>query len=124
MLVELVDAWRAHEHRKHIALMEALRALDQSGQRPSRSPVGWPPGDGRSRCRYQIRVGGDWLPLLPGGMLPGSEWRHLVQDAFAERDYLGGFGNVLAYVSFGQFRRVYRWVLHVVPLTAHAIEGR
>ena len=29
MLVELVDAWRAHEHRKHITLMQALRALDQ-----------------------------------------------------------------------------------------------
>jgi hypothetical protein len=24
MMVELVDAWRAHEHRKHIALMRAL----------------------------------------------------------------------------------------------------
>jgi hypothetical protein len=24
MLVELVDAWRAHEHRKHIALMNAI----------------------------------------------------------------------------------------------------
>jgi hypothetical protein len=24
MLVALVDAWRAHEHRKHIALMAAL----------------------------------------------------------------------------------------------------
>jgi hypothetical protein len=24
MLVELVDAWRAHEHRKHIALMAAI----------------------------------------------------------------------------------------------------
>lgn len=23
-LVELIDAWRAHEHRKHIALMAAL----------------------------------------------------------------------------------------------------
>ena len=23
MMVELVDAWRAHEHRKHIALMAA-----------------------------------------------------------------------------------------------------
>jgi hypothetical protein len=27
MMVELVDAWRAHEHRKHIALMEALSKL-------------------------------------------------------------------------------------------------
>lgn len=25
MMVELVDAWRGHEQRKHIALMEALR---------------------------------------------------------------------------------------------------
>jgi len=24
MMVELVDAWRTHEHRKHIALMHAL----------------------------------------------------------------------------------------------------
>jgi hypothetical protein len=32
MLVELVDAWRAHEHRKHIALKEALRALNQSAR--------------------------------------------------------------------------------------------
>lgn len=24
MMVELVDAWRAHEHRKHIALMAVL----------------------------------------------------------------------------------------------------
>lgn len=23
MMVEMVDAWRAHEHRKHIALMQA-----------------------------------------------------------------------------------------------------
>jgi hypothetical protein len=26
MMVELVDAWRAHEHRKHIALMAALES--------------------------------------------------------------------------------------------------
>jgi hypothetical protein len=26
MMVELVDAWRAHEHRKHMALMVALAA--------------------------------------------------------------------------------------------------
>jgi hypothetical protein len=32
MLVELVDAWRAHEHRKHIALMQAFRALDESAR--------------------------------------------------------------------------------------------
>lgn len=25
-LIELIDAWRAHEHRKHIALMQCLRA--------------------------------------------------------------------------------------------------
>jgi hypothetical protein len=24
MMVELVDAWRSHEHRKHVALMAAL----------------------------------------------------------------------------------------------------
>jgi hypothetical protein len=30
MLVELVDAWRAHEHRKHVALMQALHAPDDS----------------------------------------------------------------------------------------------
>lgn len=24
MLVELIDAWRSHEHRKHLALMAAL----------------------------------------------------------------------------------------------------
>jgi len=24
MMVELVDAWRSHEHRKHIALMAAI----------------------------------------------------------------------------------------------------
>jgi hypothetical protein len=32
MLVELVDAWRAHEHRKHIALKHALQALNQDAR--------------------------------------------------------------------------------------------
>jgi hypothetical protein len=30
MMVELVDAWRGHEHRKHIALMAALAQLADS----------------------------------------------------------------------------------------------
>lgn len=28
-LMALVDAWRAHEHRKHVALMNALSKLEQ-----------------------------------------------------------------------------------------------
>ena len=28
-LVDLIDAWRAHEHRKHIALMQCLRAREE-----------------------------------------------------------------------------------------------
>ena len=28
-LIDLIDAWRAHEHRKHIALMQCLRGSKQ-----------------------------------------------------------------------------------------------
>jgi hypothetical protein len=30
MMVELVDAWRGHEHRKHIALIDVLAQLAET----------------------------------------------------------------------------------------------
>ena len=34
MMVDLVNAWRAHEHEKHIALMAALDEVQRVTERP------------------------------------------------------------------------------------------